>query len=103
MQRILSLALLCGLSFLSGCSAIASRTLVALGPSPQPPLYFGGIRSDYNIIHAKSTQDSWFWRVYCSTDAAFSFGADILIIPYDIHTACQWSQRSNSGPNYPTP
>jgi len=75
------LAFLCSLGVLSGCSAISSRTLAALGPSPQPPLYFGGIRTDYNLFQVKSMEENWFWPGYCIMDMAFSFGADMMPIP----------------------
>jgi len=103
MKRTITFTWLCGFCILSGCSSIASRTLEGLGPSPQPPLYFGGIRSDYQIVNAESSKDSWLWPGYCIIDTPFSFGIDVLFIPYDAYTACRWSERTHSGVNFATP
>jgi uncharacterized protein YceK len=98
-----AIACLCGIGMLSGCSAMASRSFEALGPSPQPPLYFGGIRSDYNVISAEGSKDSWLWAGYCIIDTPLSFGADILFVPYDVYTDCRWSKRDNSGSHFAAP
>lgn len=70
----------------SGCSAITSRTLNRLS-SPPPPLYFGGVRTDYKLIaEAKDSGSPRFWPVYGVVDMPFSFGADVLLLPYDVYT-----------------
>jgi uncharacterized protein YceK len=63
----------------------------------------GGIRTDYHIIHAKSSADGWFWPSYCIIDTPFSIGADILFAPYDIYTDYQWSKRTKSSATLETP
>jgi len=48
-------------------------------------------------------EENWFWPGYCIMDMAFSFGADILFIPYDAYTDGQWSKDANSGTSITIP
>jgi uncharacterized protein YceK len=91
-----SLAILvCAAFAFSGCSAIISRKLEAIGSSPPPPLYFGGVRSDYEISLGPSRGDNpWFCPVYSVIDFPFSLGADVLFLPYDCYTDYHYTNNT---------
>lgn len=74
----------------SGCSAVTSRTLVGLSSDPAPPLYFGGVRTDYELIAAAPDGGPLFWPVYGVIDLPFSFCGDLLLSPYDFYTDCRF-------------
>jgi len=91
--------LLIGLGWLvAGCSAITSRTLNRLS-KPPPPLYFGGVRTDYELIaNSKASGSPLFWPVYGFVDMPFSFGADVLLTPYDVYTDCRHAESGATKP-----
>ena len=83
-RALVLLVCLAGLG--GGCSALSSRALNRLS-TPPPPLYFGGARTDYQLIaSSKETDSPVFWSVYGVVDMPFSLGTDVLLIPYDAYT-----------------
>jgi len=67
---------------ISGCSSIISRSLARV-VTPPPPMYFGGVRSDYMVI-----AEGYLWQhqVYGVADMPFSLVADVVLAPYDVYT-----------------
>jgi Protein of unknown function (DUF1375) len=48
------------------------------------------------IFHPGHSDDPWwFWPVYSTIDLPFSFGADVILVPYDVYTDVQWLRRTN--------
>ncbi len=90
LQRVTVLWLVCLTGLGCGCSAVTSRTLVGLASSPPPPLYFGGVRTDCELIAAAPDGSPWFWPVYGVVDMPFSFCGDLLLSPYDLYTGCHF-------------
>lgn len=80
------LLLLCLGWLAAGCSAITSRALNRLS-TPPPPLYFGGVRTDCELMaNSRETDSPLVWPVYGVVDLPFSLGADLLLLPYDAYT-----------------
>jgi uncharacterized protein YceK len=77
------LALVCLAS--AGCCSIITR---AEGPEHQPPQYFGGVRADYGLMTLSwesKYPDNMAVPLFC-IDMPLSFCADIVCLPYDLHT-----------------
>lgn len=78
----------------AGCTAIGSRVANRI-PTPPPPLYFGGVRTDCQFIaNAGESDCPWFWSVYGVVDLPFSSGADLLLSPYDLYTDLRHDERA---------
>jgi uncharacterized protein YceK len=87
MRKILPTVLLGMLYLISaGCCSTVTRMLASSDEPPQPQ-YFGGVHADFSTINGSPacTNDIWA-AVFCTFDLPLSFCADILSLPYDIHT-----------------
>ena len=94
MRRILWL-FLAGLPlFASGCSAVIARS-IARSTSPPPPLYLGGVRTDWKVI---TESEVWEPQAYGVVDMPFSLVADVILLPYDIYTDCRHTDNKTSTP-----
>jgi uncharacterized protein YceK len=87
LHRIPSIILLCGMCFLCGCAAIASR----IGCDRN----FSGVRCDYAMVFNRSSIDpsSRMHPVLAIIDSPFSFVGDILFLPLDVYEDCEYSQK----------
>lgn len=95
MQRTLTTILLGAICLLSGCSAVATRAVMAKTASPPKPVYFAGARTDSHLIlDSRESNASWFWPVYGVFDFPLSAGADILFLPYDAYADLRNSRRT---------
>jgi len=93
-QAMVLLALLCLAGLGAGCTAIGSRVANRI-PTPPPPVYFGGVRTDCQFIaNAGESDCPWFWSVYGVVDLPFSSGADLLLSPYDLYTDLRHDERA---------
>jgi uncharacterized protein YceK len=88
-QRILWVLLACLPLFVSGCSSVISRS-IACAAAPPPPLYLGGVRTDWMVL---TESDIWQPKVYGVIDLPFSLAGDVILLPYDIYTDCRHTEE----------
>ena len=72
----------------AGCASILTRAYPSSPQHPEPQ-YFGGVRCDYDVMTYSSRSDisgSILAPVCGVIDMPLSFCADILCLPYDLHT-----------------
>jgi len=63
------------------------------------PCYFLGVRSDCGLIAESfdpKTDRLALESIYWSLDMPFSFGADVVLLPYDIYADIRTSHRTNT-------
>src|SRR5215831_2231071 len=80
------LVLICVAS--AGCSSMIARAYPANQQHPEPQ-YFGGVRADYELVTlgwGSHFPDDMAVPIFC-IDMPLSCCADILCLPYDLHTA----------------
>jgi len=92
---LLLISLCCSLSLVS-CTAISVRSL-ARTTSPPMPLYFGGVRGDYDFVFhpGRNAGMGWPGPIYGAVDMPFSLVADVVALPYDAYTSYEWSRATN--------
>lgn len=97
LRQWLGTLLLSALGWLTGCSAVASRVALAKVSSPPAPVYFAGVRTDFQILRHVETDDmGWMLPGCCVMDTPLSLGTDVLLLPYDGLTAYRWSQHNKT-------
>lgn len=93
---LLLISLCCSLS-LVGCTAISVRSFARI-TSPPVPLYFGGVRGDYDFVFhpGKNAGMGWPGPIYGAVDMPFSLAADVVALPYDAYTSYEWCHATNT-------
>jgi uncharacterized protein YceK len=80
----------------SGCSSMASRSLVGQWRAQPSPCYFGGVRPDGEMfskgIKSDDHYEQVFEPIYATLDMPWSLGSDILFVPYDVYADIKSSQ-----------
>ena len=82
---------------LSGCSSLVCRSLMGQWTTQPEPCYFAGVRADCGAI--KESMDAKNDRpalesIYYALDMPFSFGADVVFVPYDVYADINSAHRA---------
>jgi uncharacterized protein YceK len=83
----------------SSCSSLASRSLMGQRTADPEPCYFFGVRSDCGLIAESFDPKSdrlALESIYWTFDMPFSFGADVVLLPYDIYADFKPSHHTNA-------